>query len=70
MLHLEFLKDPNGQLSSKRLVGVVAFANAMVFVWVFVALGKLGASDGLNAFLAIVGAGLFFNTADHWAPRA
>lgn len=65
---LEFLRDPNDQLSLKRLVGASAWLNGIAFIWIFVALGKLSADTGLNAFLMVTGAGLFAATIDHWAP--
>jgi hypothetical protein len=63
---LAFLKDPNDQLSSKRLVGLGAWVNATAFIWIFVALGKLPAEVGLNAFLMMLAAGVLGATLDHW----
>lgn len=65
----QFLSDPNGWLSSKRLIGFVAAANLFAFIWVFVLLGKLDAATGMWAMSAIVGAGIFGSTADHWGPK-
>ena len=66
---LQFLRDPNDQLSSKRLVGLGAWANATVFIWVFVALGKLDGQAGLNAFLMMVAAGVLGASLDHWGAK-
>jgi hypothetical protein len=64
---LEFLKDPNSQLSSTRLYGLWSVVHGTAFIWIFVALGKLPAGDGLNAFLLMIGAFAAGATAQHWA---
>jgi len=62
---LEFLKDPNDQLSSKRLLGFWAAAHGTAFVWVFAALGTLSTEIGLAAFMTMVCGAILGSTWDH-----
>lgn len=62
---LEFLKDPNDQLSSKRLIGFWGGFHGTVFIWVFVSLGTLSAVEGLAAFMTMVCAGVLGAIWDH-----
>lgn len=62
---LEFLKDPNDQLSSKRLIGFWATVHGTAFVWTFVALGTLSAEIGLAAFMTMVCGSILGSTWDH-----
>jgi hypothetical protein len=61
----EFLKDPNDQLSSKRLIGFWAAFHGTAFIWVFVALHTLSAELGLAAFMTMVCGAILGSTWDH-----
>jgi hypothetical protein len=63
---LAFLRDPNDQLSSKRLVGIGSWVAAIFFIFIFVPIGKLPAEAGLNALLMMVAAGVLGAAIDHW----
>jgi len=62
---LEFLKDPNDQLSSKRLIGFWGGVHATAFIWVFVSFGTLSAVEGLAGFMTMVCAGVLGAVWDH-----
>lgn len=62
---LDFLKDPNDQLSSKRLVGLGSWIVSLVYICIFAALGKLGIETGLYALLGMVASGVLGASIDH-----
>lgn len=62
----EFLRDPNGDLSSKRLVGLVGMVNVVLFSWIMVSIGKMDPSLAIYAFMGLVAGGLMGATLDHW----
>jgi len=64
---LNFLKDPNGDLSSKRLIGFVGAANTIGYCWIFTAVGKMDPSVAVYAFMGMVLGGIFGATVDHWS---
>ena len=62
-----FLKDPSGDLSSKRLVGFVGMVNVIAYCWLFTLFGKMDPTVAVYAFMGMVGGGLLGATMDHWS---
>ena len=62
----DFLKDPNDQLSSKRLLLLGSSLSAVAYIWVFAAWGKLDPATGLTAFVTMIGIGAAGATLDHF----
>ena len=63
---LAFLKDPNDNLSSKRLVGLGAFASLVAVGWFCLLTNRPAPTEFMNDLMLCVGMGVLGAIVDHF----